>query len=233
MKAAEITDRLIAELRSGRHRFARVNYANGDMVGHTGHLDATSSRWRRSTSSSPACAGPSTSSAASWWSPPITATPTRCSRAHTATKSAQASCSTADECLPTVDYHDIHKQPFKKSNLDGKVVVVNFWATWCGPCKKEIPAFNRTYIEYKGKGVEFLGVLYDNQVDDAGPAQLHERLRDDLPGHPRRHGRCSRPTPTRAPCPPPSSTTSKRQAPAQARRPASATRICATRSPRP
>jgi len=41
MKAAEITDRLIAELRTGRHRFARVNYANGDMVGHTGHRDAT------------------------------------------------------------------------------------------------------------------------------------------------------------------------------------------------
>ncbi len=41
MKAAEITDRLIAELRSGKHRFARVNYANGDMVGHTGSFDAT------------------------------------------------------------------------------------------------------------------------------------------------------------------------------------------------
>lgn len=41
MKAAEITDRLIAELRTGRHRFARVNYANGDMVGHTGSLPAT------------------------------------------------------------------------------------------------------------------------------------------------------------------------------------------------
>jgi 2,3-bisphosphoglycerate-independent phosphoglycerate mutase len=41
MKAAEITDRLIAELRTGRHRFARVNYANGDMVGHTGSFDAT------------------------------------------------------------------------------------------------------------------------------------------------------------------------------------------------
>ena len=41
MKAAEITDRLISELRTGRHRFARVNYANGDMVGHTGHFDAT------------------------------------------------------------------------------------------------------------------------------------------------------------------------------------------------
>jgi 2,3-bisphosphoglycerate-independent phosphoglycerate mutase len=40
MKAAEITDRLIDELGAGRHRFARVNYANGDMVGHTGHRDA-------------------------------------------------------------------------------------------------------------------------------------------------------------------------------------------------
>ncbi len=41
MKAAEITDRLIAELRTGRHDFVRVNYANGDMVGHTGDFDAT------------------------------------------------------------------------------------------------------------------------------------------------------------------------------------------------
>ena len=41
MKAAEITDRLISELRTGTHRFARVNYANGDMVGHTGAFDAT------------------------------------------------------------------------------------------------------------------------------------------------------------------------------------------------
>ncbi len=41
MKAAEITDRLISELRTGKHRFGRVNYANGDMVGHTGAFDAT------------------------------------------------------------------------------------------------------------------------------------------------------------------------------------------------
>jgi 2,3-bisphosphoglycerate-independent phosphoglycerate mutase len=41
MKAAEITDTLIAELRTGKHRFARVNYANGDMVGHTGVFAAT------------------------------------------------------------------------------------------------------------------------------------------------------------------------------------------------
>ena len=41
MKAAEITDRLIAELESGQWRHARLNYANGDMVGHTGQRDAS------------------------------------------------------------------------------------------------------------------------------------------------------------------------------------------------
>ena len=41
MKSAEITDRLIAELRTGKHAFARVNYPNGDMVGHTGMMNAT------------------------------------------------------------------------------------------------------------------------------------------------------------------------------------------------
>ncbi|MBN1893587.1 2,3-bisphosphoglycerate-independent phosphoglycerate mutase [bacterium] len=40
MKSAEITDRLIAELETGRHRFCRVNYANGDMVGHTGVFES-------------------------------------------------------------------------------------------------------------------------------------------------------------------------------------------------
>ena len=41
MKAAEITDATLAALKSGQHRHLRINYANGDMVGHTGHLDAT------------------------------------------------------------------------------------------------------------------------------------------------------------------------------------------------
>ena len=41
MKAAEITDRLVTELASGRYRHARANYANGDMVGHTGHFEAS------------------------------------------------------------------------------------------------------------------------------------------------------------------------------------------------
>lgn len=41
MQCAEITDRLIGELRTGKHAFTRVNYPNGDMVGHTGMMNAT------------------------------------------------------------------------------------------------------------------------------------------------------------------------------------------------
>ena len=81
---------------------------------------------------------------------------------------AEASCDSGSRCLPAMAFEDIDHHRFEPAALRNKVVVVNFWATWCGPCKKEIPAFNRVYTAYKDKGVIMLGMLQDNQVDDVG-----------------------------------------------------------------
>ncbi|MDP9479042.1 MAG: TlpA family protein disulfide reductase [Actinomycetota bacterium] len=43
-------------------------------------------------------------------------------------------------------------------DLEGQAVVLNFWATWCAPCRTEMPHFESTYREYKQRGVVFVGV---------------------------------------------------------------------------
>ena len=66
--------------------------------------------------------------------------------------------------------------PIDAAGLNGKVVVMNFWATWCVPCIQEIPSFNKLHQEYAGKGVAVVGV----SMDDEGA----ERVRPFLKKHP-------------------------------------------------
>lgn len=62
----------------------------------------------------------------------------------------------ADFTLP-----DINGKKVSFSEFKGKVVVLNFWATWCGPCRAEMPSLNNLYNEYKDKGLVVLAVSVD------------------------------------------------------------------------
>jgi peroxiredoxin len=53
----------------------------------------------------------------------------------------------------------------KLSDLKGKVVMIDFWATWCGPCVKSTPTLNKLYAKYKERGFEILYVSVDDQAD--------------------------------------------------------------------
>jgi thiol-disulfide isomerase/thioredoxin len=83
-------------------------------------------------------------------------------------KPAEAACEkAAPECIADdVDFMDSFNEVHPAEQLKGKIVVLNFWATWCGPCKKEIPAFNRVYEKYKAKGVVMLGINTDVNISN-------------------------------------------------------------------
>jgi thiol-disulfide isomerase/thioredoxin len=82
-------------------------------------------------------------------------------------KSASACEKGSRDCLPDVTYVDTNGKAYTTKELAGKVVVVNFWATWCHPCEKEIPDLSRVYDKYKAQGVVILGVMADQPTPDA------------------------------------------------------------------
>ena len=111
--------------------------------------------------------------------PPPVAGPTTAPAAPERTVSAQAPA-VAVSALPADlmkrELRSLDKGSFRLADFGGKVLVVNLWATWCGPCRSEIPDFEEIRKEYSNRGVEFVGLTTENPSTDEG--RVRQFLRD-------------------------------------------------------
>jgi thiol-disulfide isomerase/thioredoxin len=74
----------------------------------------------------------------------------------------------AAEALLTTPLPDLQNRPQTLARYRGKILVVNFWATWCPPCRAEIPHFIEAQQKYGANGLQFVGIALDDpgQVAD-------------------------------------------------------------------
>ena len=67
---------------------------------------------------------------------------------------------------PDIGLTDLSGKTVTMAALAGKVVVIDFWATWCAPCKQELPVLNKLYKKYGPSGLVIVGVSVDEKVDN-------------------------------------------------------------------
>jgi peroxiredoxin len=70
------------------------------------------------------------------------------------------------QMAPEFSQADTSGNPISLSSLRGKYVLIDFWASWCGPCRQENPNIVKAYAAYKDKGFDILGVSLDQQKSD-------------------------------------------------------------------
>lgn len=81
----------------------------------------------------------------------------------------------ASEALPIApefSLTDLNGQPLKLSSFHGKVILIDYWATWCAPCKIEIPRLIVLQNKYKAQGLQVIGLSMD---DGPGPVRIFAR----------------------------------------------------------
>jgi thiol-disulfide isomerase/thioredoxin len=92
-------------------------------------------------------------------------------------QSANAADNSA-KTLANVSFPDLTGKVRSLSEWEGKILVVNFWATWCPPCKEEMPEFDKLQKEYSSRGVQFIGIALDE------PKDVEQFLRHSPVGYP-------------------------------------------------
>jgi thiol-disulfide isomerase/thioredoxin len=79
----------------------------------------------------------------------------------------QAPAAPAVAALWQLGFPDAQGHPQPLSQWRGQVVVLNFWASWCAPCREEMPDFDALRTKYRPNGVEFVGIAIDNSASVA------------------------------------------------------------------
>jgi thiol-disulfide isomerase/thioredoxin len=78
--------------------------------------------------------------------------------------------------LPEFSLKDLQGREISSADLRGKVVLVDFWATWCQPCKKEMPGYQKLLNLYGPSGFAVIGFKFDTMADTENPVQFAKKI---------------------------------------------------------
>lgn len=78
--------------------------------------------------------------------------------------------------LPDFAVEDLQGRRISSADLRGKVVLIDFWATWCEPCKKEMPGYQKLLDHYSSQGFAVIGFKFDTMADTEDPRMFAKRI---------------------------------------------------------